>query len=109
MTYQCATLHQQHIAFHQLRITAQGPSRHGIGSHPAVIHPQPTLQAEELFRRALTGREGQLGPVHPDTLLSVYNLAKLLEYKASFAEAGFGRLLLLLGPVLLGGGVDVGS
>ena len=24
-------------------ITAQGSSRHGIGSHPAVIHPQPTL------------------------------------------------------------------
>ena len=102
-------MHQQHIAFHQLRITAQGPSRHGIGSHPAVIHPQPTLQAEELHRRALTGREGQLGPVHPDTLLSVYNLAKLLEYKGSFAEAGFGRLLLLLGPVLLGGDVKVGS
>ena len=109
MNNQCATLRHQHIAVHQLRITAQGPSRHGIGSHPAVIHPQPTLQAEELHRRALTGREGQLGPVHPDTLLSVYNLAKLLEYKGSFAEAGFGRLLLLLGPVLLGGDVDVGS
>ena len=98
---QCATLHQQHIAFHQLRITAQGSSRHGIGSHPAVIHPQPTLQAEELFRRALTGREGQLGPEHPDTLSSVYNLADLLEAKGSFAEAGFGRLG--------SGDVDVGS
>ena len=85
---QCATLHhQQHIAFHQLRITAQGPSRHGIGSHPAVIHPQPTLQAEELYRRALRGREGQLGPVHPDTLSSVWNLAILLEVKGSVAEA----------------------
>ena len=84
---QCATLHQQHIAFHQLRITAQGPSRHGIGSHPAVIHPQPTLQAEELHRRALTGREDQLGPMHPDTLSSVRNLAILLEVKGSVAEA----------------------
>ena len=84
---QCATLHHQHIASHQLRITAQGPSRHGIGSHPAVIHPQPTLQAEELHRRALTGREDQLGPVHPDTLSSVRNLAILLEVKGSVAEA----------------------
>ena len=40
---QCATLRHQHIAFHRLRITALGPSRHGIGNHPAVIHPQPTL------------------------------------------------------------------
>ena len=98
---QCATLHHQHIAFHQLRITALGPSRHGIGSHPAVAHPQPTLQAEELYRRALTGREDQLGAVHPQTLQSVYNLAKLLEDKGSFAEAGFGRLG--------SGDVDVGS
>ena len=102
-------MHHQHIAFHQLRITARGSSRHGIGSHPAVAHPQPTLQAEELYRRALTGREDQLGPVHPDTLISVYNLAKLLEAKGSFAEAGFGRLVLLLGAVLLRGDVDVGS
>ena len=47
--------------------------------------------------------------MHPDTLSSVYNLAKLLEAKGSFAEAGFGRLVLLLGAVLLGGDVDVGS
>ena len=84
---QCFTLHHQHIASHQLWITAQGPSRHGIGSHPAVIHPQPTLQAEELHRRALSGREDQLGPEHPDTLSSVRNLAILLEAKGSFAEA----------------------
>ena len=58
-----------------------------MGRHPAVIHPQPTLQAEELFRRALTGREGQLGPVHPDTLGSVRGLAILLEVKGSVAEA----------------------
>ena len=85
---QCATLHHQHIASHQLQITAQGPSHHGIGCHPAVAHPQPTLrQAEELYRSALSGREDQLGPVHPSTLQSVYNLAKLLEAKGSFAEA----------------------
>jgi len=84
---QCATLRHQHIAFHQLRITAQGPSRYGMGHHPAVIHPQPTLQAEELCRRALTGQEDQLGPEHPDTLTSVRNLAILLEDKGSVTEA----------------------
>ena len=54
---------------------------------PPCCHPQPTLQAEGLYRRALTGREGQLGPVHPSTLSSVWNLAELLEAKGSFAEA----------------------
>ena len=58
-----------------------------MGRHPAVIHPQPTLQAEELYRRALMGREDQLGPVHPDTLSSVWNLAILLEVKGSVPEA----------------------
>ena len=84
---QCATLRHQHITFHRLRITALGPSRHGIGSHPAVAHPQPTLQAEELHRRALAGSEDQLGPVHADTLSSVWNLANLLEAKGSVSEA----------------------
>ena len=82
---QCATLHQQRILFHQLRITAKRSSRHGIGSNPAVIHPQPTLEAEELYRRALTGSEDQLAPVHPDNLRSVWNLGDLLEAKGSFA------------------------
>ena len=36
---------------------------------------------------ALTGREDQLGPVHPDTLRSVRNLAILLEVKGSLTEA----------------------
>ena len=58
-----------------------------MGRHPAVIHPQSTLQAEELHRRVLTGREDQLGPVHPDTLTSVWNLAHLLEDKGSVTEA----------------------
>ena len=30
-----------HCPSHQLQITAEGPSRHGIGRHPAVAHPQP--------------------------------------------------------------------
>ena len=44
-------------------------------------------QAEGLYRRALAGWEDQLGLLHPDTLISVYNLADLLEAKGSFAEA----------------------
>ena len=75
-----------------------------------LILLQPTLhQAEELYRRGLAGSEDQLGPNHPDTLSWVYNLAHHLEAKGSFAEAGFGRLVLLFGAVLLGGDVDVGS
>ena len=55
---------------------------------PPCCHPSTTLrQAEGLYRRALTGREDQLGPAHPDTLRSVYNLADLLEAKGSFSEA----------------------
>ena len=47
--------------------------------------------------------------MHPNTRRSVLKLAKLLEAKGSFSEAGFTRLVLLLGAVLLGGDVDVGS
>ena len=32
-------------------------------------------EAEQLFRRALEGREEKLGPKHPDTLKTVDNLA----------------------------------
>ena len=59
--------------------------RHGA---PPCCHPSTTLgQAEELHRRALTGQEDQLGPVHPDTLSSVRNLAIFLEAKDSVTEA----------------------
>ena len=55
---------------------------------PPFCRPSTTLrQAEELYRRALTGMEDQLGAVHPDTLSSVSNLADLLQAKGSFAEA----------------------
>ena len=70
------------------------------------------MQAEELCRTALTGREGQLGPVHPDTLSSVWNLAVLLEVKGSVAEArgvSVESTCVVLGAVLLGGDVKVGS
>ena len=79
---------------------------------PPCCHPQPTLQAEELHRRALTGQEDQLGPVHPYTLTSVWNLAILLEETGSVAEArgvSVESTCVVLGAVLLGGDVKVGS
>ena len=45
-------------------------------------------EAEGLHRRALEGGESQLGPQHPDTLVSVNNLAMLLEKQGKLEEAG---------------------
>ena len=45
-------------------------------------------QAEQLCRGVLKRREDHLGDSHPETLLSVWTLAALLEAKGSFAEAG---------------------
>ena len=44
-------------------------------------------QAEELQRKALTGREAQLGASHPDTLISVNVLALILESQGKLEEA----------------------
>ena len=44
-------------------------------------------EAEELRRGVVKRKEDHLGASHPSTLLSVWNLAKLLEAKGSFAEA----------------------
>jgi hypothetical protein len=43
--------------------------------------------AEKLNRRALEGREKELGVHHPDTLTSVYCLAHLLHMTERYAEA----------------------
>ena len=62
-------------------------------SHPDTLRTVHTLgsserlEAELLFRRALKGHEAQLGAQHQWTLDSINGLAKLLEAKASFAEA----------------------
>ena len=45
-------------------------------------------QAEELQRKALAGREAQLGAHHPDTLRSISNLAVVLYQQGKFDEAG---------------------
>ena len=49
---------------------------------------QPLWEAEQLYRRSLNAKESQLGSGHPSTLISVFNLADLLEAKGSFMEAG---------------------
>ena len=45
-------------------------------------------QAEELQRKALAGREAQLGAHHPDTLTSISHLAVVLEKQGKLDEAG---------------------
>ena len=45
-------------------------------------------QAEALHRRALAGREAQLGANHLDTLTSMNNLAGLLLQQGKLEEAG---------------------
>ncbi|KAG8467187.1 hypothetical protein KFE25_000503 [Diacronema lutheri] len=53
-----------------------------------LLHDQGELsEAEILFRRALEGRERQLGTEHADTLQSASNLAVLLHARGALAEA----------------------
>ena len=44
-------------------------------------------EAEELYERALAGREEKLGPKHPDTLQTVRNFAVFLEDRGRVDEA----------------------
>ena len=58
------------------------------GAH--VSSPQcstSSREAEGLHRRALEGKESQLGPQHPSTLASVNNLAMLLKKQGKLEEA----------------------
>ena len=45
-------------------------------------------QAEELQRKALAGRETQLGADHPETLVSISHLAVVLKQQGKLDEAG---------------------
>jgi hypothetical protein len=49
-------------------------------------HLSDLCQAEELLRKALAGREEQLG-AHPDTLSSMNNLAVILKQQGKLEEA----------------------
>ena len=64
------------------------------GSRPVVqtTGAIPRRQAEALHRRALAGREAQLGANHPETLQSMNNLAVLLRQQGKLAEAGLRSL-----------------
>ena len=56
-----------------------------------VSTPQCSIssrEAEGLYHRSLEGRESQLGAQHPDTLLSVHNLAFVLKQQGKLEEAG---------------------
>ena len=44
-------------------------------------------EAERIGRSAVVGREGALGPEHPDTLTSVSNLGSVLERQGKYKEA----------------------
>jgi tetratricopeptide (TPR) repeat protein len=44
-------------------------------------------EAEPLYQRALAARERVLGAEHPDTLVSVNNLAGLYERQGRYGEA----------------------
>ena len=44
-------------------------------------------EAEPLYRRALAGKEAQLGEAHPSTLNTINNLANLLRNQGKLAEA----------------------
>ena len=49
-------------------------------------------QAEELQRKALAGREAQLGADHPETLTSISHLAVVLKRQGKLNEAGLRSL-----------------
>jgi hypothetical protein len=44
-----------------------------------LVRKGDSNKAEPLYRRAVLGKEVQLGPEHPDTLESVMNLAVLIR------------------------------
>jgi hypothetical protein len=51
-----------------------------VSNLASLLEAQGKLtEAEPLFRRALEGRERQLGAAHPDTLSSASALASLLQ------------------------------
>ena len=91
-------------------IVVSGPCQpistaHGLT--PVVDHSM--REAEELCRRVVKRKEDHLGASHPETLGSVWGLAKLLEAKGSFAEAETFQPGSPLLPALLEGAVNVGS
>jgi hypothetical protein len=71
--------------FHMVLAGRSRPAPHTTGAIPRC-------QAEALHRRALAGCEAHLGANHPHTLISMNNLAVLLEKLGKLAEAGLRSL-----------------
>jgi tetratricopeptide (TPR) repeat protein len=67
----------------------QHPSTLTIVSNLAVVlgYQRKYDEAEKLHRRALEGREKELGVQHPDTLTSIYCLTYLLHRQSRYVEA----------------------
>jgi hypothetical protein len=58
-----------------------------MGNLAFVLYHQGKYEAaEEVRRRALDGREKTLGKGHPDTLMSMDNLALALENQSKYEE-----------------------
>ena len=73
------------------------PFPHGTRRQIQACRPHTTgailrCQAEALYRRDLAGSEAHLGANHPDTLISMNNLAELLRQQGKLAEAGLRSL-----------------
>ena len=69
-----------------------GTRRRILACRPHTTGAIPSRQAEALHRRALAGSEAHLGANHPDTLISMNNLAMLLRQQGKLAEAGLRSL-----------------
>ena len=73
------------------------PFPHGTGRRIQAWGPTPPVPSRDarrraLHRRALAGREAHLGANHPHTLISMNNLATLLEQQGKLNEAGLRSL-----------------
>ena len=88
----------------------------GIPPAPSIQHIAPhkfpitasCARQRDLLRRALDGREGQLGMHHPTTLGSVYNLAALFGgQRLLWRGEGVRSTVWLLGVVLLVSGLKM--
>ena len=69
------------------RAGASEYARHGEQSGDPAQDQGKYDEAEPLYRRALAGKEEALGPAHPDTLITVNNLANLLSEQGKYDEA----------------------
>ena len=84
----CVFVHQLEITgpWSLLPLTEINRKTWDLGFPICQRHLSDLCQAEELLRKALAGREEQLG-AHPDTLSSMNNLAVILKQQGKLEEA----------------------